>query len=734
MSRGVALAMAALVVTQLGLGWYLGVAPQASLAFWLLSGLTGLSAWRLTLALFPWTGRADATIRATMTAFAAIVLAGLTLGSLGVLGLASYLMTFAVVCGATFALTRPRATAISPPCLQIPIATIVIPLLAFIVAVGLVQSPLTLYDSVSYHLVFPARWLQDHRLSIVPTPFSDPAQAYQPANGELSFLWLMLPFHGDFAARIGQLPFLLLGAVALYAIARRCGARPDHAAYAPLFFLLARPVVEQAVGADVDVICAAAFVTSLYLGLVAIESDARRDWTLWGVSVGLFLGTKYLALVYVAVLLALPLVRGPRVRALWAIPGLLVFAAPWYARNWIVAGSPIYPASLNVLGIVLARGAFARTAMNNSVFHVTDLRLLPAIVAHAFGAPSVLVWLPCAAVGVAALAARRRWWPGAYVAAVPLAMVSLFWFGLPDNGDSRFLLPAVAVAMVPLTFAFGANRRWNACVHAAFLIGAAWILVGTARQIPLALPWFMGDWLALDGLVSPAALPLFAGGVVIAAIICVLARRSPRARAPLIAVCCAGCAALTVGAHGAYARDRSSLLALSPTYIRAGMIEGWDWVQHHVEYATIANTGNNLPYPLFGEHLSNQVSYVNIDRHAEWRLHDYARVRSRAGATTSRDLARPSGQLMPLAEFRQASEASRPRYERWEGNADAWIRNLRAAKVTHLFVSVLSAYEIDYVWHNSEGFPVEDEWARADPHTFTLLFENGQVRVYALTR
>jgi hypothetical protein len=89
---------------------------------------------------------------------------------------------------------------------------------------------------------------------------------------------------------------------------------------------------------------------------------------------------------------------------------------------------------------------------------------------------------------------------------------------------------------------------------------------------------------------------------------------------------------------------------------------------------------------------------------------------------------------MPLGELRPASEASRPRYERWEGNADAWIRNLRAAKVTHVFVSVLSAYEIEYVWHNSAGFPVEDEWARTDPRNFTLLFENGQVRVYALAR
>jgi hypothetical protein len=235
---------------------------------------------------------------------------------------------------------------------------VLLPMLAFIVAVGLVQSPLTLYDSVSYHLVFPARWLQDQRLSIVPTPFSDPAQAYQP-NGELFFLWLMLPFHGDFLARIGQLPFLLLSAASLYAIARRCGARADHASYAPLFFVLARPVVEQAVGADVDLVCTATFLMSIHLGIAAIDSDARRDWALWGVSVGLFLGSKYLALVHLPVLLVLPLLRGPGSGPL-GDPGLVVFGLPWCAKL-DRRREPHLSGLLQVLGMVVARGAFTRT-------------------------------------------------------------------------------------------------------------------------------------------------------------------------------------------------------------------------------------------------------------------------------------------------------------------------------------------------------------------------------------
>src|SRR5262249_5603778 len=152
-------------------------------------------------------------------------------------------------------------------------------------------------------------------------------------------------------------------------------------------------------------------------------------------------------------------------------------------------------------------------------------RLVLPIVAHAFGAATALVWLPAWIVGLAVLTARGRWWPGAYVAAVPLAIVLLFWFGVPDNGDSRFLLPAIAVAMVPVTFCFGGDRRWNAGVHAAYLAGALWILVGTPRQLPMSLPWFMGDWLALDGLISTSSLPLFAAAMAAAACLVVATRR-----------------------------------------------------------------------------------------------------------------------------------------------------------------------------------------------------------------
>lgn len=733
MSGDVVAVVAVLAVTHLGVGWYLGFhSVWAYLSFWMLCGLAGVPSWRLVRSVFPWAGAADAVVRAAIVAFAAIVLAGLAFGSLGLLAPVPYFCLFAACFAASFALRKPRDSAGFPlSSVPIPIAAVVIPLLVFIVAVGCVYSPFTLYDSLSYHLVFPARWLQDHRISIVQTPFSDPAQAYQPGNGELFFLWLMLPFHGDLVARVGQLPFLLLGGIALYAIARRSEARSEHAAYAPLFFFLARPVVEQAVGADVDLICAATFVTSLYLGIVALDTDSWRDWALWGVSLGLYLGSKYLALVYVVLLVALPLLRGPRRRALWGIPGIVLLGLPWYARNWLIAGSPIYPASLQLLGVGIARGAFAREAMNNSTFHVTSLQILPAIVAHAFGAAAFLFWLPCACFAAWSLAARRRWWPGGYVLLVPLLMLPLFWLGIPDNGDSRFLLPGVAVAMVPLTFSFGSNPKRNAWIHVLYLTGAAWMVAGARLQIPAALPWFMADWLALGGVVSSSALPLFAAAAAVTAGLAYgVSRRRAHAAPVLAAACCVGCVSLAIGSPAPYAQSASSPLAISPIYIRAGMIAGWQWVHEHIAHATIANIGNNVPYPLFNEQLTNHVDYVNIDRHADWRSHDYARARSRDSSPYSpAALARPSGQLMPVAD-RPGEEASHPRFERRVGFREAWMQNLRSAGVNYLFVSVLSAYEIDYVWHNEGGFPVEDEWARGDSRAFKLLYENGQVRIY----
>jgi hypothetical protein len=729
-----AFALGTIAVATVALGWQAGFrALTGYLLFWMQAVAVVVTAVRLVRSAFPWQGLLDAVLRTAVIAFALIVLTGFVLGA-GLIGPTWYLVAAGAGLAASAALPpATRRLPIDDRRIPIYLAVLICPMLAFVVAAGIAQSPPTLYDSLSYHLLFPARWLQEHRLFIMQTPFSDEAQAYAPANGELFFLWLMAPFHGDVMARIGQLPFYLATGAALYGLSRRLGAVPAHAAYVPAFYFLSRPVVEQAAGADVDLICWAMFLTSLYLGFVALERNHRRDWTLWGVSVGLYAGTKYVSLVYGPLLLALPLLAGLRRPVLWSAPGLALFAAPWYLRNWIVAGSPIYPSSFGLAGLTIAQGAFSRAAMNLSVFHTTDPRLLPVMLSHAFGTLLILVWAPFALAGARRMASAQPRREALFLVLAPLAMVPLYWFGVPDNIDSRFLLPEAMLALVPLAFVFRASRAWNAAIHLLYAAGLVWLVVGLRAELPARLPWFMSGWLALDGIVAHASLvPFFAIALVSAAV----AYTSSRFALPILtAVAAAASVVLSAGSAAWCGADRCGLLSLSSTFIRPTMIDGWRWVAAHVGDSTIANTGNNLPYPLAGDHLRNRVLYVNIDRHVDWRFHDYDRAhrRRRGDAPPIDPLAVPSGVLLPLpGPPRWHVDAVRPRYERLAGDRSAWIANLKLLGVDRLFVSALSAYEIDYVAHNAGGFPIEDDWARGEPSAFTPLYENGQIRIYAV--
>jgi hypothetical protein len=712
--------------------------------FWLIGTVTALSAFFIERTAFPAGPARDRLVRTAVIAFSLIVVCGLLLGTLGWIGITSYVV-FSVAGFIGVLRTSVRGGGLERTAEHLPgsrvVLAVLLPVLVLIAAVGLAAWP-SRYDSLNYHLYFPAQWLQAGRISIVPTPFGDEAPAYAPSNGELFFLWLMVPFHGDLLARVGQLPFYLLIGAALYALARRAGAPPDRAIYPAAFGLLARPIVEEAVGADVDLLFTALLLSAWYLGVIAIESDQRNDWLICGAAIGLCCGTKFLALVYLPAFLILALIRRPRSNAVWILPGIGVLALPWYLRNWFVAGSPIYPSSLTIGGLTLARGAFTHHAMLDSIFHLSDVRLFGIVIAHALGTTVFLFCLPFVVLGVCQLVWKPESRLSRPLAVLPFAMAPLVWFGAPDNSDWRFIFPMVMVGLVPLSFAFGRKAGWNRALHALYGAGLLWPILGLDAQIPIRLsplPSYMRDMLSLRGLVASRYLLLFAGLAVLA----YAADRWLRGGSWIrVAVAlCAGASVVLALSRTFCPPEGCEYLALTPSFIRSTMFESWAWIRRNTDGETIAYTGNNIPYPLFGVRLANRVSYVNIDRHLGWALHDYDRARRRQPASeTSADqalgedlLATPSGVLLPARPAPVSTvDAVRPRFERMHGYRDAWIRNLKTRAVTLLFVSQLSFYEIDNVWHDDRGFPVEETWARDDPNAFLPLFENPQVRVYAV--
>ena len=374
--------------------------------------------------------------------------------------------------------------------------------------------------------------------------------------------------------------------------------------------------------------------------------------------------------------------------------------------------------------------------MPNTIFHSNRLDLLPVVAGAAFGPALVVACGLFVLWGILRLL-DRPWWPGGFLIAVPWLMAALFWWGLPVNTDPRFLMPAVAPALVPLAFVFGRGRRANAVLHGVLALAMLWILRGAGPSLPVPddLPWFMDGMLQLRGLVAPRFIGLIGTlAVAMGAIWWFLASRVRAAPLALALICAATAGVLAVGADRWCQPDRCDYLDVSDTFIKPGLPRAWRWMDEHVSHATVAYTGINLPYPLAGSQLTNRVIYINIDGHPTWRLHDYDRAYRRGTFRPQPPvLAVSSGELEPVGPgVGPRNDAIRPRYERLEGLEDLWVHNLSTLRVGYLFVSVLSAYERDYQWRNAGGFPIEDDWARSDPRIFRLEYENDEVRVYSV--
>jgi hypothetical protein len=212
-----------LALTLLAPGFWQGYrSPQPYILFTLLNLLLLTHARLLMRHFFPPDGPEDGIIRMAVLSFAIIVLAELALGAIGWLTPFACLMLLAILLLPYWFLhpqVEPQASSsLSPLARPRGLALLLLSLLfavsVFTLSFGMTHLPAR-YDSLTYHLFFPATWLQDGRIEIIPTPFGDQAPAYAPSNGELFFLWLMLPFHGDLLARVGQFPFYLLGALTL---------------------------------------------------------------------------------------------------------------------------------------------------------------------------------------------------------------------------------------------------------------------------------------------------------------------------------------------------------------------------------------------------------------------------------------------------------------------------------------------------------------------------------------
>jgi hypothetical protein len=589
--------------------------------------------------------RATAWVRAAVWTFAALVALESGLGAVGwlrvavpaAIGLGLAAVVLRIALRKRFARATERAPMTAT---DVGLAGAFAAAMAIRLQAGL-HKRLFLYDTLSYHLHVPARWLADGRLTIVPAVFGDPSSAYAPSNLELWFAFLMAPLRSDYLASVGQLPFAALGALAIAAAAREGGARREAALGGALVFLMVPEVWQQARTAMTDLGMAALLLACLPFVFRLRRQARAADLLAAAAALGLAIGTKYaaapLALPFLAAIAVAS--RQARFRAPVVAGALLVLLATggfWYVRNLIVTGNPWYP--VTTLGLP---GLYDRRLMRAWDYHLPVGELGP--LGEMLGAAGI-------GFGAAAVAAFARVRP-AVEAALALAVVALFWFAVPYQ-ESRFLMAGFGLA--------------------ALAIGRA------AARPPAALGWG-GLGLALIGelleLPSPDRLWPIPIGLLAAAGAHLWRRVPPRARRPAGWTVAAAAAALVVAGtgRGLAAHRRGA----DPYRLGGDLDEAWAWFNANVHGARVAYTGTNLAFPLWGPDLSNQVSYVNVAGAAGDRLHDFGR------------------RLPP--DWRAPSAEPAPYRDR--ASFDVWLRNLRAARADVLFAAAADGqFPVEAAW------------------------------------
>ena len=365
-------------------------------------------------------------------------------------------------------------------------------LLALSLAVSFAHPP-TGYDALSYHAPLAVYYWRDGDLG---SYLDRQPWAWALAHPGTAELWfgLLRVAAGEGIANLGQWPFALLGAIAVYLLARRTGLTGGPAALSGVAFLAAPIVVVQS-GVQLNDLAAGALV----LAAIAIAAAPPAQWTparvgLLGLALGLTITTKLAALpaaIGVLIYVALKVRAAPRRGALLAAGSALfvLVVGPWWLRNTVMFGNPIFPAALPILGRGYVVGDFVRKD-GWFVPATWAWPLYPVLEPHdemsGFGALFAVVALPGL---LAALAWARR---GPLLLIGIVALVSgLAWWKLTQH-EPRLLLGVVGTGFIGVGWALVAlprgQRRVAGTVIVATALFSAAVTVDRAVLPHAALP------------------------------------------------------------------------------------------------------------------------------------------------------------------------------------------------------------------------------------------------------
>ncbi len=209
------------------------------------------------------------------------------------------------------------------------------------------------WDTLAYHLAVPKLWLQAGQIHFIPAIH----HSNFPSTVEDLYIW-GLTYGGQSGAKAFSLMFFVLGLVAIFGICRKQYSA-QAGWWASLAFATIPVVLWESGTGYIDV------AHGLYGGLGVVfaarflsDTKSRANLFIAAVMLGFAAGTKYTGLQTIGVVAFVLVVSSLRQKDLTmgiksaALVGLvsMVIAGPWYVKNVVQTGNPVYPFFFEKLG------------------------------------------------------------------------------------------------------------------------------------------------------------------------------------------------------------------------------------------------------------------------------------------------------------------------------------------------------------------------------------------------
>lgn len=572
---------------------------------------------------------------------------------------------------------------------------------------AILQTPFE-YDSLAYHLPFVAEWLQSGSLrEIYYSAFASPI-GYYPSNYELLDLWTMIPFQSDYFANILNFGILIIFIISFLEILKtlKVNKTLQIISVASVIYL---PIFLRQIGLPlVDLYFSTTFATSiLFLLKQYLEKPKYSNYLIFGLSLGLFIGTKYLGIVYafIPILVFLIINISKKInKKYFFITFISIFLTGsfFYLRNYLNSGNPLFPTEISILGKTIFQGykGVNEVITNTSILQNLDsLSTLKDLIKNyyfmtGYGIRLFIVLL----IPLAIFSFYKQSKQDKKITLILLfSTLAYLFLYLISPYSFRDFTPNIRYSMMflillTISFTYFLNQIKNKTIYYTLIIFATihtiiYLLIFSPENI------LHNDKLIIDLKSIIENFPQFLI-FTLTAIIFIIFFHLKNSKLKLATILILLLSTTYLFFYSNKLRSDYSEYFYEKIYEidpkLSNMAKAFVWLNKNTETKNIAYTGFNFHYPLYGENLDRKVHYININECTYCRYVDY-----------------------------KNSEKSIRR----DPNEKQWLNNLKTFSKDYIVVS--SAFF-------PEDFIIEEEWILNNPNIFKLVYSNDFAKIYQI--